>query len=198
MNGKIRNLFLIVEGPDAVGKTTLIQNIRNYFNKNTFKNIHFGSVKHSSTDSYINYNRKLYNEMFQLMINDLTNENSGIIFDRSHLGEMVYGPIYRNYTGEYVLEIENNFKHILSVWDNLFLITLIDEPARLVERDLLRGDGLSFTTDVDRKKHEIDNFSDAHSKSGIRHKLIINIKDKTAEDVKLEVIDYIEKIKGLK
>ena len=58
------------------------------------------------------------------------------------------------YTGEYVLDIEKNFSTYAAIWDNLYLITLVDEPQNLIDRD----DGLSFSIDLDKKTTEIDNF----------------------------------------
>lgn len=186
-----RNIFLIVEGPDNVGKTTLINNIKNHYNDYTLHTIHYSNVKQSSTEDTIRYTEKLHSEMFRMMLNAVPNDKSGLIFDRSHLGEMVYGPIYRGYTGEYVIDIERKFKHILSIWDNLLLITLVDTPERLIERD----DGLSFSTDINKKIKEIKNFKNAHDKSMIKHKLLIDIKDHDAEAVKNVVINKIETLR---
>jgi hypothetical protein len=114
-------------------------------------------------------------------------EHTGIICDRSHLGEMVYGPIYRGYSGEYVLDIEKKYIEIPSIWDNLFLITLYDEPENVIKRD----DGLSFSTDIRIKREEIKNFINAHNKSNIKNKLLLNIKNHDADAVLNEVLTFI-------
>lgn len=150
----MKNKFIIIEGPDNVGKTTLINGIKNYFNDYTFHTIHYSNVKQESTEKVIEYSKKMYKEMFSYMLNSIKFNKSGIICDRSHIGEMVYGPIYRNYTGEYVIDIEKEFSNIKSIWDNLFLITLYDEPENLIARD----DGLSFSTNLEKKQNEINNF----------------------------------------
>lgn len=183
----MRNMFIVVEGPDNVGKTTLINNLKDHFNDITFHALHYANVKHLSSDEFIKYNAKLYKEMFDLMFFVSTKEKSGVICDRSHLGEMVYGPIYRGYTGEYVLDIERAFKHIRPVWDNLVLITLYDEPENLISRE----DGLSFSTDLEKKKTEIENFKAAHDKSLIEHKMLLNIKDRDAQQVAQTVLEFL-------
>jgi thymidylate kinase len=182
-----RNLFIIIEGPDNVGKSTLIQNLKNKFNNFTLHALHYSNVKQESPAKTIEYSTKMYTEMFQNMFECSKYDKSGMIFDRSHLGEMVYGPIYRGYTGEYVLDVERKFKHIHPIWDNLYLITLIDQPDNLIMRD----DGLSFSTDKEKKKTEINNFINAHDKSLIKNKLLINIVHSDAEKVSERVTHFI-------
>lgn len=184
----MRNLFLIVEGPDNVGKSTLINNLNNYYNKLTMHNLHYSNVKQDNISEVIKYNKKLYNEMFELMTFELKNDKTGLIFDRSHLGEIVYGNIYRGYSGDYVLDIEKKFNHILDVFENLFLITLVDEPENLISRE----DGLSFSVELDKKQRELELFDLAHISSTIKNKLIINIKNKDAEAVFKEVTEFID------
>jgi thymidylate kinase len=187
----MRNLFIIVEGPDNVGKSTLIQNIKNQFEDITFHALHYSNVKQSSADAVVEYSTKMYNEMFKLMVHTVAFDKSGIICDRSHLGEMVYGPIYRGYTGEYVLDIEKQYTNMLSVWDNLILITCYDEPENLIIRD----DGLSFSTDFQKKCNEIAGFLNAHEKSNIKNKLLINIKEHDEEEAITAVVKYIQGMK---
>jgi thymidylate kinase len=184
----MRNLFLIVEGPDNVGKSTLINNLNNYYNKLTMHNLHYSNVKQENTIEVIKHNKKLYDEMFRLMIYALKQDYTGVICDRSHLGEIVYGNIYRGYAGDYVLDIEKDYHHILDIFENLFLITLVDEPENLISRE----DGLSLSTDLDKKQRELELFDLAHNSSNIKHKLIINIKDKDAEAVFKEVTEFID------
>ena len=184
----MRNLFVIIEGCDNTGKSTLINNLKNYYNKITLHNLHYSNVKQENISEVIKYNKKLYNEMFELMTFALKNDKTGLIFDRSHLGEIVYGNIYRGYSGDYVLDIEKKFNHILDVFENLFLITLVDEPENLISRE----DGLSFSVELDKKQRELELFDLAHTSSTIKNKLIINIKNKDAEVVFKEVTEFID------
>lgn len=184
----MRNLFILVEGPDNVGKTTLINNIKNHFNDYTFQSLHFSNVKHNSIEEGIEYSTKQYTEMFEMMLFLSKFDKAAVICDRSHLGEMVYGPIYRNYTGTYVLDIEKRFHNMLTFWDSLVLITLVDKPERLIARD----DGLSFSIDIDKKNTEIANFKRAHIASNIKHKYLVDIELFDAESVKKVTVDFIE------
>lgn len=166
---------IIIEGPDNVGKSTLISNLKNHYNTITLHNLHYSNVKGSN----IEYCKKLYFEMFSLLTSD-----KSFICDRSHLGEMVYGPLYRDYSGEFVLDIEKQFDT-----SEITLITLIDDAESLIERD----DGLSFSTDIDIKRRELSNFINAHVKSNIKNKLLVNIKDFNEELLKNHIIKFINK-----
>lgn len=181
-------MFIICEGPDNVGKSTLIQNLKNYYNNYTLHTLHYSNVK---SQDPITYSKKLYFEMFNMMVDITKFDNTGIICDRSHIGEMVYGPIYRNYSGEHVLTIEKKFKRFKDVWDNLILVTLIDKPERLIERE----DGLSFSTDINMKRTEISNFIEATTKSNIKHKLVINIEHNNELQALSIVTDYIDELR---
>jgi hypothetical protein len=103
---------------------------------------------------------------------------------------MVYGPVYRGYTGEYVLDIERKFTHVHPIWDNLYLFTLIDQPENLIKRD----DGLSFSIDVKKKETEINNFINAYEKSLIKNKLLINIVHADAAKVSERVTHFINNV----
>lgn len=184
----MRNLFILVEGPDNVGKSTLIRNIKNHFNDMTLHNLHYGNVHQPDKESVIEYSKKTFHEMFKMMKFQMITEKSGIICDRSHLGEMIYGPIYRDYTGEFVLDIEKEHSINRSLWDSLFLITLYDTPENLIARD----DGLSFSTDLSKKQTEISNFLNAHNKSLIKNKLQLNIENHDADAASNAVIKFIE------
>jgi thymidylate kinase len=182
-----KNLFIICDGPDNVGKGTLIKNIQNYFNDYTLHVLHYSNVKFPSV-CFLQQSTKLYIEMFQFMKYVNRSKKSGVICDRSHLGEMIYGPIYRNYDGEYVLDIEKKFSKYKNFWNKIILITLIDNPENLIKRD----DGLSFSTNIKNKIIEIDNFKNAHNKSTIKNKLLIDISVHNEQQTLNSVVNFID------
>jgi thymidylate kinase len=184
-------MFIVVEGIDNVGKSTLIQNLKNRFNDFTFHALHYSNVKQPTAEKVQEYSTKLYTQMFNLMKHQINYDLAGVICDRSHLGELVYGPMYRNYTGEYVLDIEKKYHDIPALWNNVILITLYDDAENVISRD----DGLSFTTDVQKKQNEIDSFINAHNKSTIKNKLLVNVKDYNAEELINHAYEYITNIK---
>lgn len=107
--------------------------------------------------------------------------NSTIV-DRSHIGEMVYSPLYRNYSGDYVLDIEKQYNT-----DNFYLIVLTDRAKNLISRD----DGLSHSTDIDKKNEELELFREAFQKSNIKNKYMMNIEGHNENEVLNKVLDYI-------
>lgn len=178
------NYHILVEGPDNVGKSTQIQNIKNYFNNIVFVTLSHGNTKQLCVNDYIEYNTALFRSMFETISNNDYIEVSTIC-DRSHIGEMVYAPIFRNYDGDYVLNIEEEYSDI----DNLILIMYVDEPQNLISRE----DGQSFSTDIDVKWEEVRRFKEAFEKCNLK-KILISITDKTEKEVSNETITKILEI----
>lgn len=171
-------MLIIFEGPDRVGKTTQIQYLKNYlasYNK-LVHYFHYSSIK--GVDNIKEYSYNLYKSMFKI-----SNENKDIfIADRFHFGELVYGKLYRHYDSE-VLDLEKPYKN------DIILILLIDDVENLIKRD----DGNSFSTKYDLKQQEIELFINAFNKSIIKNKLLINIKYKNIEEVRLLIREFIDK-----
>lgn len=91
---------IIIEGPDNVGKTTLIKNIIKEF-KIPFIEIHSYAPPFKDTENCLKFENDYISQMFKLFENF---EN--VVADRSHVGTMVYSPIYREYDGKFVLDLE--------------------------------------------------------------------------------------------
>ena len=74
----------------------------------------------------------------------MSDKNSNFIFDRSHIGEYVYAPIYRNYDGSYVFDLEKKYKDDYSsdFIETSILILLTSSDFSFIE-----DDGLSFNVD---------------------------------------------------
>lgn len=176
-------MIVIVEGPDRVGKDTLIENMRKEYSSNAYSVhvLHYGRLK-GSNEEIQKASKSLYSDMFALLSN-ADNFARLFICNRAHLGEAVYGPIYRNYSGDYVFDIESHFENICR---DAYLIVLTDNPENLLKRE----DGASFGKDVEAKQMELDNFSRAYNKSNIRRKILINIAGKTPEQVFAEVKNF--------
>lgn len=178
---------IIIEGPDNVGKTTLIKNIIKEF-KIPFIEIHSYAPPYKDTKNCLKFENEYISQMFKLFENF-----DSVIADRSHVGTMVYSPIYREYDGKFVLDLEK--KEInKDYWKDTFLITLVDDPENLIKRE----DGLSFSIDPKLKQKEIDLFYEAHKLSLIYNKLIINIKDFNEEKLSKAVCAWISSIDNVR
>ena len=173
---------IILEGLDNVGKTTQINNIREEFNSSFFLTFHLSNIKTKkwSNEAYQSYFKNLYVEYFEL----IESNEYDLLFDRFHLGESVYSPLYRNYSGDYVFELEK----IIENCNEVYLIVLIDEAKNLLNRE----DGNSFTIELEKKQQEIDLFIEAFKKSSIKNKILININNKNQQQVFKEIKDFIK------
>ena len=177
--------FIIIEGTDNVGKDTqqnlIIKNLKN----DIFHKMHYSSLPFKD-DITLNttYSKKMYENMFKLMVL-CKDQDVYIIFNRSHLGESVYSPLYRKYSGDYVFDIEEKFTNILR--ENLYLITLTNDPHTIWNRD----DGKSFYKNEEDIKAEVDGFNRAHRLSKIKNKLLLNIGTMSADDVSKIIIDFL-------
>ena len=173
-------MVIIFEGPDNVGKSTQIDMLRKAFHDFEISTqvIHCSNFKFRTNidDKYSietktkvlkEMSKRYYTKIMHIMnVYNTKDDNyeSVLILDRSHLGETVYSPIYRNYSGDYVYELENIVEHPKKV----FVITLVDKAENLISRE----DGHSFSTNIDQKNKEIEYFKEANSRTKFNSLLI--------------------------
>jgi len=164
------NQFLI-DGIDRLGKSTLIENLLNELGYHLV--VHYGKPKkltayqpkHLHDDSpERKYQEACNKEMFYMI-----NAGIKVIFDRTHLGEMVYAPLYRKYRGDYIYEYEKN-----ADTDHTRLILLTTSDF-----DICVDDGESFN--FDNKVREQQSFLRAFCQSSIQDKVIIDVNDGTGK-----------------
>lgn len=96
---------LVIEGCDCVGKTTLINSIVKNCDRN-FKLFHFQRPPENMAVSQV---REFQKQMFFVHANYLIHDND-VIFDRYHIGELVYGKLYREYDIDYIDDLEKLIK----------------------------------------------------------------------------------------
>ena len=177
--------FIIIEGTDNTGKDTQQNLIIEKVNNLVFQKLHYSSLPFKDDkEKHISYSRKMYDDMFQLMMMS-KDKDINIIFNRSHLGETVYSPLYRNYSGDYVFDIEKQYVNKLR--QELYLITLTNDPHTILKRD----DGKSFYGNEEEVKAEVDGFNRAHRLSKIKNKLLLNIGTMSANEVSNIIIDFL-------
>jgi len=200
----------LIDGIDRLGKSSLIKKIQEELGYHLV--IHYDKPKLlpnlidtadcikraevSETDydeSYRNLSienlaRRLYQEdanrnMFKLLGTDMN-----IILDRTHLGEMVYAPLYRKYSGEYVYQMEQDLidSKTYTFHDDIRLILLTSSNT-----EMLVDDGLGF--DPSKKNDEQNLFIDAFNRSKLTNKVIVDVHNgnggyKTYEEVFNEAI----------
>lgn len=169
----MNNFVIIIEGQDRTGKDTLIKNlVKDNFDRQPFI-IHCIGTKEKGEKGK-ELSRQYYSELFNL----INKSNNNFILNRSHIGENIYSPIYREYDGSYVFELEKK----LTKPKKYFLFCLIDSSGRALEREdnnsLSKGDKELFFDEQQK-------FVLSIVRSNIKNctKVIIDIKDKTTEDV---------------
>lgn len=178
-------LVYAIEGLDFLGKSTLIQNIRNklgyyeviHFSKpqklQAYENaVHTEYNSASATFSPIP-NAGVYHYQRESFINSMILAASGarIIFDRWHLGEAVYAEMYRGYNGNYVFGLEQQHK-VESMHDvRLILLTENFEVSTH-----FKDDGLSLGP-TSARAVEQSKFIEAFNQSRIIDKRIICVTD---------------------
>jgi|TARA_R110000822_G_scaffold99913_4_gene225197 thymidylate kinase len=177
--------FIIIEGTDNTGKDTQQNLIIEKINNLVFQKLHYSSLPFKADkEKHISYSQKMYDDMFKLMMVS-KDQDINIIFNRSHLGETVYSPLYREYSGDYVFDIEKRYVNKLR--QELYLITLTNDPHTILKRD----DGKSFYGNEEEVKAEVDGFNRAHRLSKIKNKLLLNIGTMSADEVSNIIIDFL-------
>lgn len=158
-------MIVIIEGLDNTGKSTLIKQIRNEI----LTDPQTTSIHCSSTPKGVNQDWPLTHYTRLLwQVQNMHFNCWNVILDRSHLGEHVYGPIYRGVTNtDYVFDLERRYLYD----DEVYLILLTDDIQNLVERD----DGQSLSVSITDLNKVSERFLDAFKRSTIRNKLHYNL-----------------------
>lgn len=178
-------MTIIFEGCDQVGKSTQIKLLMKHLIDWPAYTIHFANIFGISSVESEQFSKILYSDMFKL-IEDAEKSKRHLIFDRAHLGEYVYSPIYRNYSGEFIFDIENNFIDTHS-FKSIVLFLLVDDPINLINRE----DGKSFSNTLENKTIERNMFVEAYFKSKIENKFLIDVNGKSITEVNTEILNKL-------
>jgi|SRR5215471_8697586 len=165
----------LLEGIDHVGKDTLAAGIQNRLGYHLV--LHY--TKPLALEYYAEgpstperrYQEASFCTMFEVLGNLRT---AKVILNRTHLGEAVYGPLYRQYSGDYVFELERKYE-LQKVRDvRLILLTEdFDRAGHFVD------DGESLGG-VDKRPHEQALFIGAFERSIITDKRVICVTDRVS------------------
>jgi thymidylate kinase len=169
----------LIEGIDRLGKSTLIEGLLQELGYHLV--VHYEKPKKLKAlagfkDPLLTYQVELYSQMFQMI-----KARMPVIFDRAHLGELVYAPMYRKYDTDYVLQFE---KLTDTRSARLVLLTTSDFS-------FLQDDGLSI--DFSKKEEEQAKFIEAFNSSSIQDKVLVDVSNghggyRSAESILAEVL----------
>ena len=181
---------ILIEGPDCVGKSTQIKMLETEFAKRGVVShvIHYSNIKLDSNEKIKLASQLRYREMFNIL--KMSSHLNNFILDRSHVGEAVYSPIYRGYNGDFVFDYESQF--LLKAHQLTKLVLFTDDAEKIIERDKARGDGLSFSLDIEKKKQELDAFDRAFNMSSL-DKIRIPLDGRGPEEIWKELKLFIFK-----
>lgn len=184
---------IIVEGPDRVGKDTLIKGLINSLLKNSLvcgekfpccHTLHYSNVK-LPDKACLDYSKVLYRDMFDMMIKN--RDDRVLFFNRAHLGEAVYGPLYRGYSGDFVFDLEEDYRELLN--ENTALFILFSSDPKTLQA---RGDGKSFNRE-DELLIAAENklFEATFYKSCLKNRMLIDVSGLQKEDVWDIALNYL-------
>ena len=159
---------VIIEGPDRVGKTTLIKNLRSlYFKKPDIITLHSSSPP-KGIQNPIEWENEHYSSIYFDVVQPHTYLGGVAILDRFHLGATVYAPLYRGATDKDLEEIWDLDESMQN--DNVYLILLTD-----LENGWKRDDGDSNESSGKEYLDVSNRFIDSFQKSSIRNKIHVDV-----------------------
>ena len=186
--------LLIIEGPDRCGKNTLIKNLTSQ--ADNFVVRHFGSAKGKDDFEKRNHQFQFFKKEFALAalrpnfeMPDKERYPKDIwIWNRAHLGEFVYGKMYRETNPEkWVMQMETMFG--MNLDPSVYLLLLTASPEFLCKRD----DGQSFTNNVIKKQDELLSFKNAFDQSQIINKHVLDVTNNDEYRDQTSILDEVNK-----
>lgn len=162
-------MLLIVEGMDICGKSTLISNLRKYYFLSPNIVVHHSSSP-PKVDDPNEWEVEHYSSLFRVYNKLVKQKNFTVLFDRFHLGSIVYGQKYRNMKPDDILEVDQ--KWLNGNYESA-VILLTDNPEDVYQRD----DGYSLEASIEDYEETQKSFINAFDSSRCPNKLHINISD---------------------
>lgn len=196
---------IIIEGGDRLGKSTLIEGISNHFNYDNISVRHFGKPPKVFPEEHTPLSFQMecfYKEGFLLenikqMEDDEFNYYENIvIWNRAHLGEFVYGQMFRGTDPQQILNALKNFEERFLIRNpETYLILLTADPEFFLSKE----DGQSFSQDLKDKTRELKLFNDAFEASTLDNKLRVKVNKDSRNYfpksmILTHIIDFIKKI----
>jgi hypothetical protein len=163
--------LIIFEGMDRCGKDSLIEELSTHLRNYTIR--HWSFPQGSDNDEKTAWQKNSFNDEFSHYIFLKARFPGHILFwNRAHLGELVYGSIYRDSQPEtWVPLLEANYG--MNNDPDVYLIHLTADAEFIAGQD----DGLSYSAKVENKQKEIEAFQSAVDSSKIINKLTIKVNN---------------------
>ena len=154
----------IVEGLERCGKTTTVNFLRSVI-QNPKLIVHHSAKPPSglTKEESQNWSTVHYTEVLSTFEDLSKKQGFDIIMDRGHLGEYVYGHMYRgNHKDDQYMFYGESFINL----KDTYLILLTDNPSNVLSRE----DGQSLSTSEEKITLERNRFIEAFNRSRIQNK----------------------------
>lgn len=171
---------------DRTGKDTFIKSIVNHYPDQTFHTLHYHNVKTRPAKLAKPLAVQTYREMLEFLT---AAHNINFVLNRSHYGEHVYGPLYRDYDGMFVFALERSPEYQAFLDDaSLIILTHNDLDTLRARED---GDSLSQGRE-DLIAKERDLFYDVFMLSAIHRKILLPVDGLTKEQVTNRLTSWLD------
>lgn len=160
-------MLILIEGLERCGKTSMVNHLRSVIkNPKLIVNHCAKPPKGLSQAETREWSQRYYFELL-VKFGALSKEGWDIIMDRAHIGEYVYGTMYRgNAVADDFMFFPEQFIDI----SDAYLILLTDDPVKVLSRE----DGMSLSQSKSMVEFERMRFIDGFNKSKIMNKLWID------------------------
>lgn len=161
----------LLEGIDRLGKDTLARGIQERLGYHLL--LHYTkplrlACYSPGVDAERQYQEASFRTLLQLLHDTY---EAQVICNRSHLGEVVYAPLYRGHSGDYVFDLEREYD--IQLVSCVRLILLTEDFGRSQH---FTDDGLSLG-DASKREKEQALFQAAFQRSVIRDKKVVCVTD---------------------
>jgi polyphosphate kinase 2 (PPK2 family) len=165
--------LIIFEAQDRCGKDSHIQELIKGLKNYTVR--HWSFPEGNTPEEMTTWQKRSFNEEFShysSLRHQFSNDNHVLVWNRSHIGEMVYGTIYRNSNPQsWVPQLETLYG--FGQDSQIYLIHLVADVDFLVSQD----DGNSYSNEIEKKSEEAEKFNEAIQQSSIQNKITIKINN---------------------
>lgn len=200
-------ILIIFEGVDNLGKSTIISKLTEMYKAdNDIMYMHFKNppkgIENPLAYQELSFTQAMskcsYISNTETMLKN-TNKNI-VFFDRSHFGEYVYGPIYRNEEPEEIIKTIKRVHNHHALFD-VVVIHLEASPEFVISHD----DNKSFTSGYDEEtrlatvKREIDSFNECFKEVNPSNYIKINVEDdnnnyRNIDNIVQEIISKVKEL----
>jgi thymidylate kinase len=176
--------LIIIEGGDGLGKSSLISSICDFYHYDNISVRHFSKPPLTSSEGFkssnaikFNYQKQKFFEEAKLL-NRICKTSSyfpeRIIWNRSHLGEFVYGQIYREIHPHLLYQFIHSYEEKFLLGRDVSLILL---DTSNIELFMSQEDGKSLGQIKSLKEQELELFRKIYEHTYIKNKIKVNVND---------------------